>query len=193
MIVEPHDDAEAYKVWLDGGEIRRLLDAAREAERVRFIAFALQLRSGLRSHEVLDVTPDHVVDDDHVGTMLVVPEGKGDKYRETPIPPTLAETIRTVGDYVPGAVVDKSTRTLRRWVTNAGDYLADETGDDRWSYLSTHDLRRTWAGRLAANDVDQQTALQWGGWNDLETFLEHYRGVPTPEEQRQERDKVDWL
>jgi hypothetical protein len=34
---------------------------------------------------------------------------------------------------------------------------------------------------------------EWGGWNDLETFLEHYKGVMTPEGQLREREKVDWL
>jgi hypothetical protein len=33
----------------------------------------------------------------------------------------------------------------------------------------------------------------WGGWNDLETFLEHYRGKFSPEEQRRQREKVAWL
>jgi hypothetical protein len=33
----------------------------------------------------------------------------------------------------------------------------------------------------------------WGGWNDLDTFLDHYRRTHTPEAQRRERQKVDWL
>jgi hypothetical protein len=33
----------------------------------------------------------------------------------------------------------------------------------------------------------------WGGWNDLDTFLDHYRGTNSPEAQRREREKVDWL
>jgi len=98
--------------------------------------------------------------------------------------------VRDAPDTAP--VVERSTRTLRRWVADAAGQLRDETGDDRWRYLSPHDLRRTWAGRLAAADVDQQTALLWGGWADLETFLDHYRGEATPEEQRREREKVGW-
>jgi len=30
----------------------------------------------------------------------------------------------------------------------------------------------------------------WGGWNDLDTFLDHYRGTHTSEAQRRERQKV---
>ena len=145
---------------------------------------------------MLDVAPAHVVDDDQVGAMLRVVAGKGDKPRETPIPPTLAESIRTVGavrDADPTApIVDRSTRTLRRWVTDAAD-LAESTGEDRWRFLSFHDLRRTRAGSLANSDVDEQVALLWGGWADLETFLDHYRGEASPKAQRRERDKVGWL
>ena len=40
-------------------------------------------RCGLRSHEVLDVTPEDVVDTD-AGTVLGVRSGKGEKYLVTP-------------------------------------------------------------------------------------------------------------
>lgn len=33
----------------------------------------------------------------------------------------------------------------------------------------------------------------WGGWDDLDAFLDHYRGTSTPEVQKREREKVDWL
>ena len=168
----------------------------RVADRQQRIALALGARCGLRSHKDLDVAPNHIVDFE-VRPMLRVVAGKRDKPRETPISPILAESIRTVGDVrdadVDEPIIDRSTRTLRRWVTNTADLLAEETGDERWSFLSFHDLRRTWAGALANADVDEQVALLWGGWNDLETFLEHDRGEASPAAQRRERGKVDWL
>ncbi|QGX94995.1 site-specific integrase [Haloplanus rallus] len=195
MLTEPFDEKDGRRVWLSDQEVDLLLEHADEQR--RRIAFALGARGGLRSHEVLDVAPAHVVDDDQVGTMLRIVAGKGDKPRETPIPPTLAATIRAIGEHrdadpdVP--IIDRSTRTLRRWVTTTANVLVDETGDDRWSYLSFHDLRRTWAGSLANSDVDEQVALLWGGWADLETFLDHYRGEASPKAQRREREKVGWL
>ncbi|WP_049980280.1 tyrosine-type recombinase/integrase [Halolamina rubra] len=71
--------------------------------------------------------------------------------------------------------------------------MIDETGEDRWRYLTFHDLRRTWAGQLAYADVDETIALRWGGWNDLDTFLNHYRGDATEKAQVRERGKVEWL
>lgn len=71
--------------------------------------------------------------------------------------------------------------------------MREETGDEGWSYLVFHDLRRTWATALASADVDPLLVCNWGGWNDLDTFLEHYRGSYALEAQRKKRKKVDWL
>jgi integrase len=78
-------------------------------------------------------------------------------------------------------------------MSNTRQQLADDTDDDRWLHVSFHDLRRTWATSLASRDVDALIVCDWGGWSDLDTFLEHYRGVYSPEAQARERAKVDWL
>jgi len=65
--------------------------------------------------------------------------------------------------------------------------------DPGWDDLTPHDLRRTWATQLHSQDVDPLIVMEWGGWNDLETFLDHYKGTSTPEAQRRERNKVGWL
>ncbi len=195
MNLREHDERSDMKVWLSENEAERFLAAAENTE--QRIAFGLGVRCGLRSGEWLDVTPRDVVDTD-AGTMLRVWEGKGDKFRETPMPQELATMIRTASDYGDGDADEPiisvtSTRTLRRWVGRAGEQLAEETGDTGWRELSTHDLRRTWATSLADAEVDPLLALDWGGWEDLETFLEHYKGAYSPAAQRRARGKVDWL
>ena len=194
MLTEEHEEDTGRRVWLSEQEVNDLL--ALPEDQQRRIALALGSRCGLRSHEIVKVAPKHVVDTE-AGTMLTVPEGKGDKYRETPIPEALAASIRSIGQFRDAPedtpVVGKATRTLRRWIQEYRENMAEETDDDRWLYLSTHDLRRTWAGQLANADVDETVALRWGGWNDLETFLNHYRGEATAKAQKRERAKVDWL
>ncbi|WP_435143763.1 tyrosine-type recombinase/integrase [Halobaculum sp. P14] len=192
MNLREHDEREDKKVWLSTEETERFLATAENTQ--KRIAFGLGARCGLRSGEWLDVTPRDVVDTD-AGTMLRVWEGKGDKFRETPIPDVLATRIRVAGEEQPDEPVLSvtSTRTLRRWVDRAGDQLAEETGEVGWRELSTHDLRRTWATALADAEVDPLLALDWGGWEDLETFLEHYKGVYSPAAQRRAREKVSWL
>lgn len=196
MNLEPYDDKEGMKVWLSTDEVDQLLraDALDEAERRLAVEFGV--RCGLRSHEVLDVCPENVVDTD-AGPMIRVWKGKGDKFRETPIPELLAERVHTINEYrsedADEPLIDRETRTLRRWVEYAREELAAETGDEGWNYLGFHDLRRTWATQLQGADCDAMVVCDWGGWDDLETFLDHYRGTSTPEAQRREREKVDWL
>jgi integrase len=195
MNLREHESSDGMKVWLSEGDTETLLDAAGNTE--QRIAFALGARCGLRSHEILEVSPNDIVSSD-AGRMLKVEHGKGDKYRETPIPAELVRQIETVDD-----MRDKSsdtpvisvttTQSLRNWIQSTREDLAEQTDDDRWNRLSLHDLRRTWATALASKDVDPLIVCDWGGWNDLETFLEHYKGVYSPEAQRRERDKVSWL
>ena len=195
MNLKAHSNRDDMKVWLSQTEVNQLIEQADGTQ--QRIAFSLGARCGLRSHEVLDVAPEDVVDTD-AGTMLRVWHGKGDQYRETPVPRDLATTIRTIDDVRDASASSSlleitSTRSLRRWIQTAADRLQDETGDEGWNHLGFHDLRRTWATALASADVDALLVCDWGGWNDLETFLEHYRGTYSPEAQQRERGKVGWL
>ncbi|MFC7077769.1 tyrosine-type recombinase/integrase [Haloarcula halophila] len=195
MNLEEYENQDGMKVWLSEGEVEQLIEQFEDTE--RRIAIQLAARCGLRSSEVLNVAPAHVADTD-AGTMLRVWESaKTDKYRETPVPPNLATTIRTVGDIrdepADEPAVDATTRTLRNWIGDATDELESVTNDPGWSYVGMHDLRRTWATSLRSADVDAMVVCDWGGWDDLDTFLDHYRGTHSPEAQRREREKVDWL
>lgn len=196
MNLRDHDEDEAgKKVWLSQTEVDQLVDAAHDTE--KRVAFELGARCGLRSAEILDVAPQDVARTE-AGAMLRIWSGKGDKYRETPMPANLATTIETIGDVRdepdddPVLSID-STRSLRRWVQEAREQLAEVTDDEGWHYLSTHDLRRTWATALANDEVDPLLVLDWGGWEDLETFLDHYKGSYSPAAQQRARDKVEWL
>jgi len=193
MHLREHDGKDAKKVWLDESEVEQLLGATDSTE--HWIALALGARCGLRSHEILNVAPEHLVSDDRLGYVLRVPEGKGDQYREVPCPAEVARAIMTLSDARDAGagtsvVTCTSTRTLRRWTAKAARDAGD---DDGWDELTTHDLRRTWATNLAAGDVDPLIVCDWGGWSNLDVFLEHYRGTYSPARQAEARAKVDWL
>lgn len=195
MNLEQHKARDDMKVWLGQDEVELLLGNADGTE--QYIALGLGARCGLRSHEVLDVAPQHVHDTGK-GLILRVHHGKGDQYRETPIPGDLATRIETAHDYRDAPASESilsvtTTRSLRRWVERAAEKCREQTDDDQWRHLSFHDLRATWATSLRSKDVDAMVVCDWGGWNDLETFLDHYRGTSTPEAQLREREKVDWL
>ncbi len=95
MNLQQHEKRDDMKVWLSQNEVEQLVEAAGRTQ--QRIAFELGARCGLRSHEVLDVAPEDVVDTD-AGTMLRVWHEKGDQFRETPVPRDLATTIRTIDD-----------------------------------------------------------------------------------------------
>lgn len=191
-----HDGREDMKVWLADQEVEQLLEVASDAGVDHYIAIGLGVRCGLRSAEVLDVTPRDV-QKTTAGRMVRVRDGKGGKYRETPIPTELATTISTVDgvreEPSTEPLLDVTTRTLRRWVERAALELVETTDDDGWRHLSFHDLRRTWATSVGSKDVNELVLMEWGGWEDIETFLDHYRGAYSPEAQRREREKVGWL
>jgi integrase len=190
-------DAGNKLVWLSDEDITALLERVDDAPE-RWLSFALGVRCGLRSTEIMDVAPEHVHDTD-AGPVIEVPEGKGDKYRETPAPAEIVTRIRTISqvrDEPADAPIIQSvgsTRALRYWIETARDDLAREHSDGRWTDLSYHDLRRTWATHLRDDEVPAELVMDWGGWSDIETFLEHYKGAYSPEAQRKARDKVDWL
>jgi integrase len=192
MNLEQHQNRDDMKVWLSTGEIDQLLEHVENSQ--ERIAIGLGVRCGLRSHEILDVAPAHIHDTD-AGAMLRVWHGKGDKYRETPVPTDLAAAMQAYGDVRnehDESIIDiTTTRSLRRLLSRVTGRI--ESDDPGWSHLSMHDLRRTWATQLQSQDVDPIIVLDWGGWNDLDTFLKHYRGKSTPEAQLRERSKVDWL
>jgi len=147
MMTEEYDDQEGRRVWLSRDEVDSLLEVVDEP--LRKVAFRLAAECGLRTHEIVEVTPNHVVDGGEAGQMLVVPEGKGEKYREAPIPESLADLVDAAASFggVDGndVLVERSTRALRNWVEAARDELVRETDEKRWEYLTFHDLRRTWA------------------------------------------------
>jgi len=194
MFFEKHENRDDYKIWLSQDEVEQLLDAASDSQ--HRLAFELGARCGLRSDEIVRVTPADVRETE-AGPMLRVENAKSEGKRQTPLPDQLATRIETIADVRPDGhgepIIDVATRTLRRWIDATGDELAAETGDEMWAHLTMHDLRRTWATSLKGEDVDAMVVCDWGGWSDLETFLEHYRGTFSPAAQRQQRAKVAWL
>jgi len=186
------DDGYGYKMWLSDSEVTDLLDAA-HSNKCR-LAFQLGVRCGLRSDEIIRAAPGDVKQTE-AGWMLRVDSAKTDGVRQTPAPEVVAGMIQAYGEGGDPSkpVIDVTTRTIRNWVARAGETLAEETDDEMWAHLSPHDLRRTWATALKADDVESLIVCDWGGWSDIETFLQHYRGAFSPDAQRQQREKVAWL
>jgi integrase len=191
MFAEPFDGKDGYRIWLDLDETDQLLAAVDSRE--ERIAFALGVRSGLRVQEIVDVEAKDVVSTS-AGPRVRVWDSKGKAYRETPTTKDILAMAETVADLQgpETPLVDHSTRWVQRHLDDVTGELAAQ-GDEMWTHVTPHDLRRTWATLLSADIDDPLLIMDFGGWEDIETFLEHYRGSYSPAVQRRELSKVDWL
>lgn len=193
MRLKDYDEKDGKRVWLGNDELDAFLEKASNPE--QRLAFMLGARGGLRREEILNVTPEDFVTGPTGGQHVRVWAGKGDKYREPPVPDTVDAIASTLAydqaDDEPLVSVNPST--LYRWVKRAAAELEDETGDVGWSYLDVHDLRRTWGVNLLEQGVIPAVVMEWGGWADWETFRDHYLSELSPEGLKREREKVDFL
>lgn len=194
---EKHDNSDAYKVWLSQNEADELLQEASDTQ--HRLTFELGVRCGLRSEEITRVCPNDIKST-QAGYMLRVESAKKDDVRQVPIPETLAIRIESVDSVrrhdSDEPIIQSSKRSIRRWMDQTTERLAEKHSDEMWREVTTHDLRRTWATALKSNtddEIDSLLVLDWGGWASLEVFLDTYRGAFSPEKQKEARESVDWL
>lgn len=106
MNLKQHENRDDMTVWLSQNEVAQLLETANDTQ--QRIAFSLGARCGPRSHEVLTVVPEDIVDTG-VDTMLRVWYGKGEIQNPTLIMPA-------------------SLRRWRRWRTKKTETTKRKTG-----------------------------------------------------------------
>jgi integrase len=170
-------------------EYRELPRQAKTTQRE--IAIRLMGDCGLRVAEVLDVKPRHISrmsDGRHYEVEVVkgkdtTGEYDGGKHRETWLP---ADVEATINRYVQennlsdnDRLIDKTKRTVQNWVEDAADDAADETDNDDYRRVSTHDLRRCWANHLLVEEnVSPRIVMALGGWSSYDA-IEPYLAAPT--------------
>ena len=198
MRLADYDERDGKRVWLnqtdENDEVAALIKQAKSPEQE--IAFRLGAQAGLRREEIASVTTNdftHAPD----GFLRVWNDyAKRGKYRETPIPEELASSVRTLSyDRDPDeAIVGVEPNSIYRWVKRTAQSLQAKTGDKGWSYLDVHDLRRTWGGHLLWDcGVLPAVVMSWGGWEDWETFRNHYLGEMSPAAAEREREKISFV
>ncbi|MFP9060989.1 site-specific integrase [Natrialbaceae archaeon A-chndr2] len=197
MRMKPYKERDGKRVWLSINEIEMVLDEAKGTE--QHIALSLAARCGLRRKEIVQITPADLVTSESESYHLRVWESvaKQEHYREPPVPDSLANKMETMADLTDmnqdEPFVGVSDRTVYRWLNRATDRLEEKTGDEGWSRVDVHDLRRSWATHILAEGVLPSVVMSWGGWQDWETFRRHYLGEFSPEVLERERQKVGFL
>jgi integrase len=190
-MVRVFDDSKTRpKMLLDPyePEVKLLENIARDADWAREIAVQLMARCGLRADEVTYPTPARLRWSSSGECWLLEVQGKdtsgGDgKTRDAWVPDKVAENIQRFASERPRSedepLINVHTSSVRRWVNEAGEEIADEHTSERWRKVSSHDLRRSWATyHLVEEGVDVRTMMSVGGWSNY-SAIEPYLGKPT--------------
>jgi len=171
-------------------ELQALEQVVRDETYEREIAVNLMGRCGLRADEVTYPSRSSLRWSESGGCWFLEVKGKNTsgedgtkKTRDTWIPDEVAKNIQRFSNRHRNPdepLVDVATSTVRRWVHEARTTLADERGD-RWEYVSSHDLRRSWATYwLVERGISVRTMMNIGGWSSYDA-IEPYLGAPTDE------------
>jgi len=65
MMTKEYEDQDGRRVWLSRNEVDALFEVVDDP--LRKVEFWLAAECGLRTHEIVGVTPDHVVDGGEAG------------------------------------------------------------------------------------------------------------------------------
>jgi integrase len=188
MRLEATESEDGYKVWLTDSEIEDLRRAAasyRDDVIIQLGAFV-----GLRAFEIPQEQPQHIKETESGQYRLRVPEGKdttgsGGKPRDAYLPADVEADLarfqnnENIAPREP--FVDLTERGVRAVVKRTAEAAAEETGDDDFRHVSSHDLRRRFAQRLLVDlNMNPRVVMQVGGWDSF-AAIEPYLNAPTPE------------
>jgi len=188
MRLEAKQREGRYKVWMTDTELETLRRCA--ANHRDDLIIQLGGYVGLRAFEIPQIQPRHVKrteDGDHY--RLRVPEGKdttgsGGKPRDAYLPRDVEADIHrytTANDIAPeDPLIGVGKSAVRDVVKRTAERAADETGDEDYRHVSSHDLRRRFAQRLLVDaSVNPRVVMQVGGWDSFQA-IEPYLNAPTP-------------
>lgn len=195
-MVRIDDSNDETKCWLDfPEEVQTVEEYARNRDWEREIAIQLMSKVGCRASGVRSAKPENLRWNSEGEYWEIEIRGKNTKggektIRDVYVPERVKENLdryaseRGIEDGEP--YVDKSTGSVRRWVRKITNEIAQETGNERWKHVSSHDLRRSWATyHLVEEDVAVRVMMKIGGWSSYDA-IEPYLTVPTPEKIGQE-------
>ena len=179
-------NGDEHKVWLTDSEIedlRRATNSQRDDLIIQLGAFV-----GLRAFEMPQVRPVDVKQTESGQYRLRVEAGKdtsggGGKPRDAYLPDSVERDLQRFQNEHNIApkdpVIDLSQPGVRAVVRRTAQRAAQETGDEDFEKVSTHDLRRRFAQRLL---VDQQmnprVVMAVGGWDSF-AAIEPYLNAPS--------------
>lgn len=188
-MVRIDDSNDETKCWIDfETEADLLEDKAQQKDWEREIAIQLMIRVGCRASGVLSAKPKNLNWNKKGEYWEIQIKGKNTKggektVRDAYVPERIKNNLDRYAserDIQPDEqYVDKSVDTVRRWVREAAKSVYEETQDERWLEVSSHDLRRSWANYyLVEQDAEVRVMMSIGGWGSYDA-IEPYLSEPT--------------
>jgi integrase len=188
MRLEATNTENEFKVWLTDSEVEDLRRAT--ASYRDDIIIQLGAYVGLRAFEIPQVTPSGISTTENGQYRVRVPEGKdttgnGGKPRDAYLPTDVERSLQqyqNAENIAPrDPYVDLTERGVRAAVKRTAKAAAEETGDDDFRHVSSHDLRRRFAQRLLVDEnMNPRVVMQIGGWDSFQA-IEPYLNAPTPD------------
>ncbi|MFD1644384.1 site-specific integrase [Haloarchaeobius litoreus] len=192
-MVRIDDAGSETKCWLSREELDQLEREVGSSDWQREIAVQLMGRCGLRASEVSYPADEHLRWSEDGDIWLFEVRGKNTrggqrKVRDAWMPEAVADDVhkysRERGLAPTESWVQASTPSVRRWVKEAVEEIADRRDDERWRDVSSHDLRRSWATHhMVERQVDVRTMMAVGGWSDY-SAIEPYLKEPCVSDRR---------
>lgn len=138
----------------------------------------MALYSGLRQGELLNLTRDRV---DWANNVITIDRSKHGERRQVPMNSVVREVLRRV----PPVLGDPRFFPGCRDIAHRFPKYVKAAGLDDFRF---HDLRHTFASRLAMAGVDLLTIKELGGWKTL-TMVQRYAHL-SPGHQRQAVERI---
>jgi integrase len=180
-MVRVDDSGDITKCWLSPDELDELEREAGTWDWEREVAVQLMGRCGLRADEVPYPGDGDLRWSEDGDVWLFEVQGKNTKGAWMPedVADDVHKYSRERGLDASEAWVDASKSSVRRWVKEAAERVAERRDAPRWREVSSHDLRRSWATyHLVERQVDVRTMMSVGGWSDY-SAIEPYLAEPT--------------
>ena len=199
MRVDSTEGENEYKCWLSPDEIETLEEYARQVSHRHYCIILLGSRVGLRAEETTLVRPSDVTDQHGSYFLRVVGKdttgrhGAG-KERDAYLPESVERELLEL-QYSEGVDDDEpyfpvTPTRIRQMVDEVAQQTAEETGNDNWRKISSHDLRRYFAQDcLVRKSMNPRVVMSVGGWESFEA-LKPYLNEPVPEQIVEEFEKV---
>jgi len=187
MRIVATENEDQYKVWLTDTELNELRRNAGNSR--NDILIQLGGYVGLRAFEIPQVCPQHVTrTSDGSAWRIHVPEGKdtsgnGGKPRDAYLPESVERELHQYqqeNDISPSEpYIDLTESGIRAAVKRIAERTAEETGNEKFRHVSSHDLRRRYAQRLLVDEnMNPRVVMAVGGWDSFKA-IEPYLNAPS--------------